>query len=100
MRHGEVWAYNDGRKALVISSDEHNDMPGAAPFVAPIMRTRAPTASAPLMVATNGPDPVSGTIVVPLLTSTPGGAPAECVGMVTGQTMASVGDGLRVLFDL
>lgn len=95
MRHGEV--HQSGPvKYVVISADPHNDT-GAAPFVAPILR--GVTAST-LVVRTGEPDPVSGSVALPMLSAVDPATPGQLIGMLTGSTMARVGDGLRELFAL
>lgn len=97
MKHGEVWQLGK-YKALVISTDVLNTLPGAAPIVVPLIRYDGPDAG-PFTVRAVNTDPVAGVILLPQVakaTEVPGDA--TVVGYLSGATMAKVTAGLSDLF--
>jgi mRNA interferase MazF len=98
VNQGEIWDLPGLGKVLVVSSDPHNDAPGTAPVIVPIVRGHGePTGAA---IALTGADPVSGVILSTIVTAIdrpPAGA-ATRAGMITGQTMHRVAVALEELF--
>lgn len=91
-----MWTLGNGQRALIVSNDDYNNLPGAYPLCVPLMRRRGVPAS-DLLVATNEHDPVTGAFVLPSVAkaSLAGG---NSDGLVTGATMSAVSLGLARLF--
>ena len=104
MNRGEIWTIGDRGdlryRVVVLSGDAHNDRPSASPFCAPVVRQRGSTKLPPFVVPLAETDPLSGVVVVNRMRRLPVSAGAERVGMVTGASMARLGDALRDLFEL
>jgi len=106
VKQGEVWTIGDDGgdlryRVVVLSSEAHNDRPGAAPFCAPVVRQRGAVEDLPpFAVGLAETDPISGVVVVSRLRRIPAAAGAERLGMLTGATMARIARALRDLFDL
>ncbi len=104
VNRGEIWTIGDRSdlryRVLVLSGDTHNDRPNAAPFCAPIVRQRGSTDLPPFAVPLTEQDPMTGVVVVSRMRRLPTSVGAERIGMVTGASMARLGDALRDLFEL
>lgn len=104
MNRGEIWTIGDRAdlryRVVVLSGDTHNDRPGAAPFCAPIVRQRGSRDLPPFAVPLAEADPLSGVVVVNRMRRLAATAGAERLGMVTGASMARLGEAMRDLFEL
>lgn len=103
MTRGEVWtlARPDGARyrAVVVSSDGHNAIPGAWPYVVPIVH-RASGPLPALAVDLVDVDPIGGVALVDELYPVDPRSAVELVGMLTGGTLARVSAAITDLFDL
>lgn len=104
MNRGEIWTIGDRGdlryRVVVLSGDAHNDRARAAPFCAPIVRQWGATNLPPFVVPLAETDPLSGVVVVSRMRRIPASAGTERIGMVTGASMARLGDAVRDLFEL
>jgi mRNA interferase MazF len=105
MKQGEVWTIGQRAdlryRVVVISSEAHNDRPGAAPFCAPVVRQRGPSDDLPpFAIALAESDPLSGVVVLNRMRRLPVAVGAERLGMLTGASMMRVAAALKTLFDL
>jgi mRNA interferase MazF len=104
VRRGEIWTIGDRGslryRVVVLSGEAHNDRPSASPFCAPIVRQRGTSDLPPFVVPLAETDPLSGVVVVNRMRRLRASAGAERVGMVTGASMARLGEALRDLFEL
>ncbi len=105
MNRGEIYSFKNPQsgvphRAVVLSSDLHNDRRGTKPFCAPIVRQGSPAELAPFVVSLHETDAVSGSVIV--TKTAPIALPVDAVrdGMVTGPTAIALGEALRALFDL
>jgi hypothetical protein len=99
-RYGQIWEVA-GVQVLVVSSDDYNDHPSNPPLVVLVVPDPAFASAEPFMIATNDRDPVSGSILVPVMR--PCAAltlDAECVGVMSPSTMLAVIDGMRAMLEL
>lgn len=105
MKQGEVWTIGERAdlryRVVVLSSEAHNDRPGAAPFCAPVVRQRGdPHDLPPFAIALAETDPISGVVVLSRMRRLPPSVGAERLGLLTGASMARIAARLRDLFDL
>ena len=104
MRRGEIWTIGNRTdlryRVLVLSADSFNDRSNASPFCAPIVRQRGVTELPPYAVPLTEQDPITGVVVVNRMRRLPAAVGAERIGMVTGASMARLGEAVRHLFEL
>lgn len=106
MNRGEIWtvggpAQQAKHRVIVLSGDAHNDRPSASPYCAPIVRQRGSNDDLPpFVVPLAEPDPLTGVVVVNRMRRVPAAVGVERVGMVTGASMARLGEALADLFEL
>ena len=105
LKQGEVWTIGQRAdlryRVVVLSSEAHNDRPGAAPFCAPVVRQRGdPDDLPPFAIALAETDPISGVVVLNRMRRLPASIGAERLGLLTGASMAKIATALRELFDL
>lgn len=102
MRQGEIRPYKPigprrEQYVLVMSADDFNDDPLARPLCLDIA---VDWPASEISVRLSEQDPVDGVVRVSTIGSRTRDALGEPVGMVTGQTMTRVHNGVRVILDM
>ena len=99
---GQIWEHVRGSRqyrVLIISNDEYNEMPGAAPWAVTVERGSANIPGYAVLL--NRDDPLPGAVVViPYVLRCDASALRRSVGFVTNETMNAVEYGLREFLNL
>jgi len=103
VNRGEVWTVvapngTNRWRVAVISADAYNNR-SRFPFVVPLIR-RPSGDLPPYTAALADPDPVGGIALVAELGQIDVRQATERIGMLTGASMARIGEALRDLFEL
>lgn len=102
MKRGEIWEYlppNGGpTRVVVLSADAHNDNPAHWPVCALVVRR--PAVAHPYRAPLADVDPLGGAVDVATIGPLNPARMRGPAGMLTGATVARVGEALRAFLEL